>query len=136
MTMQAPCYGAFARILLVVAAALIGCEPTDLPSAYNGVRATPQWVQDGTKRRLNLSTPEARARVAYKDPVQGEKNAEGTCVFSRLGEMRADATLTALVGEWDTNTCAGLLYYFRANPSDPPQKPLREDTVFGTPPTN
>jgi hypothetical protein len=132
--MQAQCYRAFALTLTVVTAARSGCEPADLPAAYNVVRATPQWVQDGTKRRLNLSTPEARARVAYKAPVQGVKNAEGTCVFSRLGEMRADPTLTALVGEWDTNTCAGLLYYFRANPSDPPQKPTREDTVVVIPP--
>ena len=120
--------------LTVVNSAISGCEPADLPAAYNVVRATPQWVQDGTKRRINLATPEARARVAYKDPVQGAKNTEGTCVFSRLGVMRSDPSLTALVGEWDTNTCAGLLYYFRANPSDPPQKPMREDTVVVIPP--
>ena len=131
--MQAHCPGALALILFVVTA-LSGCEPADLPAAYNAVRVTPTWVQNGTKRRLNLATPEARARVAYKDPVQGVKNAEGACVFSWLGELRTDPTLTALVGEWDTNTCAGLLYYFRSNPSDPPQKPVREDTVFVIPP--
>ena len=88
------------------------------------------YLQSGNVKRLNLPTPEAQASVTYKDPVQGVLGADGRCRFPNLGRMRVG--LMATVGEWNTETCAGLLYYFRNNPNARPQAPSKAETTIVT----
>lgn len=122
-----------ALVLLVAAAACSDTSTKDSPVGAEKRQRPPTYVIQEGKVRLNLQTPEARARVVYRDPVQGVKDANGKCTFPNLGRIRPGKDLSALVGEWDTETCAGLLYYFRAQPTDRHPKPAYEDTA--APPT-
>ena len=125
---------AVAELTLVVV--LVACDSSskDVPSAAPVRRGQPAFLTEGTTRRLNLPTPEARASVLYKDPVQGVKDASGKCRFPDIGQNSGKMRigLGATVGEWDTETCAGLLYYFKPS-TRPHPKPSKEETSYVTP---
>jgi hypothetical protein len=118
--------------ILSIALGIAACDSSQTATASVQAPQTPRgaFLQYGNIKRLNLTTPEAQASVIYKDPVQGMKDATGACRFPYLGKMRIG--LMAAVGEWNIETCAGLLYYFR-NTMGPAQKPSQEDTAFPSP---
>src|SRR5512134_899894 len=117
------------RATLVAALAIVGvvvaCDSTNQSTASIAPpnRVAPTYLHEGTKVRLNLLTRQARARVAFKDPIQGVKNARGECEFRPNPATMRKSPLSAVVGEYDTETCAGLMYYFPPNPTPHP-KPL------------
>ena len=116
---------------VAVVVAIVACN-RDNPTALSRrpLAGQPVYLTDGNTKRLRLRTPEAQASMLYKDPIQGVMDATGQCRFHDLGKMRIG--LMAAVGEWNTETCAGLLFYFR-NQTTRPQK-LRDETTFVAPP--
>ena len=129
------------RAKLVTALAVVGvvvaCGSTDqsTPGVAPQQRVPPTYLHEGTKVRLNLLTPQARARVAFKDRIQGTKNTQGQCEFRPNPATMRKSPLSAVVGEYDTETCAGLLYYFSPNPTPHP-KPTSVETTFIQAPTD
>ena len=71
-----------ALTLAIVALAACG-DSTDqtTPGVAPQPSSPPAYITEGAKVRLNLLTPQARSRVAFKDPIQGVKNALGECEF-------------------------------------------------------
>ena len=122
-------------LAMIVALAACGDSTTRAAPLEAGRKlGTPARIREGTKIRLNLATPEARAQVVYKDPVQGVKDANGKCQFPDIGQNSGKMRigLMATVGEWDTETCAGLLYYFKPS-TRPHPKPSQSDTALPPP---
>jgi hypothetical protein len=117
--------GGLAALMLAVA-----CDTAQAPPAQS---PQPTFITEGTKVRLNLLTPQARARVALKDPIQGVKNARGGCEFRPDAGTMRKSPLSAVVGEYDTETCAGLLYYFPPNPRPHPRPTWEDTTVLVAP---
>jgi hypothetical protein len=120
--------------MLVVLVACGDSSTKDSPVEAARKLGVPARIREGTKIRLNLATPEARAQVLYKDPVQGVRGANGKCQFPDVGQNsgKMRVGLMATVGEWDTETCAALLYYFKPS-TRPHPKPSQEDTAVPPP---
>ena len=122
-------------LLAILASA--GCDSSSkLPLTASPPAGYQPFIRTGTTIRLNLPTPEAKASVLYKDPVQGEKWADSKCHFPDIGQNdgRMRIGLAATVGEWDTETCKGLLYYFRPGMGRPQSRAKAETTVVASPP--
>jgi hypothetical protein len=83
------------------------------------------YVVAGTTKRLNL-TAEDQARVAFKDPIQGATDAKGQCRFS-IDPNNMHPNHGTLVGEWNVETCAGLVYSF--GPASRPPKGKKHEHV-------
>src|SRR5688500_8891466 len=116
-------------VLALAIVALAACgDSTDqtTPGVAPSQESPPAYITEGAKVRLNLLTAEARNRVSFKDPIQGVKNALGECEFRPDPATMRKSPYTGLVGEYDTETCAGLMYYFPPNDAPHP-KPSKED---------
>jgi hypothetical protein len=128
-------------IIVTALLAILACAACDSSSSKLPLTASPPagyqpFIRTGTTIRLNLPTPEAKASVLYKDPVQGEKWADGKVHFPDIGQndVRMRIGLAASVAEWDTETCKGLLYYFRPGVGRPQSRAKAETTVVASPP--
>ena len=98
------------------------------PVAPSGRVFRPTYVVVGSTKRLNL-TDEDQQKVTFKDPIQGAKDATGQCRFN-IDPNTMHPLQPTVVGEWNVETCAGLVYSFRPTPAPrPPKGTKHEDST-------
>jgi hypothetical protein len=85
----------------------------------------PAYVITGLTKRLNL-TAEDSAKVAYKDPIQGTKDGRGECRFE-IDPNTMHPLHPTVVGDWNLETCSGLVYSFRLSPAKRPPRGIKHE---------
>jgi hypothetical protein len=119
-----------ALAVVMLAASLVACsdEEKKAPLAPPVSPFGPMYIVTGTTKRLNL-VPEDEEKVAFKDPIQGTKDAKGECQF-KIDPSTMRQNHPTVVGEWNVDTCAGFVYAFRPVPARRPPKGIkRADTI-------
>jgi hypothetical protein len=127
MTLIMTWRGLAALALTAVAAACSdGNQKTPFTPSTRTLR--PTYIMNGSTKRLNL-TDEDQQKVAFKDPIRGSKDAAGQCRFN-LDPNTMHPMHPTIVGEWNVETCAGLVYSFRPGAArQPPNGAKHVDTT-------